>query len=234
MRHHFYGVSHTRIISTTSAWPKSTNVWMTDLLRGARWEILDICSCVLWAGWGSQTINRNSMCFCFMCIADWWCPFPLLGMWSWACLSWTFSLKSLFQPLTVLRSLELWMAIKSHASSHANFDGSCHHHLAFVLVSAWRLVLSRLLSGRQWVREDAAFEWRWAQAGRSRGSRRLRVSVGGTWWRGGCAATSAHSRAWPLPPLGSIRSSAPELTDQLILDETEDVLDAAAFFRLCG
>lgn len=131
----------------------------------------------------------------------------------------------------------------SRAGSHADFDGSRHHHLAFVLVPAWRLVLPRLLSGRQWVREDAAFERRRTQAGCSRRGGGLGVSVGGTRRKGGRggggrggggAATGAHSRARPLAPLGSVGSSAPELADQLVLDETEDVLDPAAFLRLGG
>lgn len=119
--------------------------------------------------------------------------------------------------------------------SHTDFDGSCHHHLAFVLVSAWGLVLSRLFSRRQWVRQDTTLEWCRAQAGCPWRGGGLRVSVRGTCWSGrgrGRATASTHSRAWPLTSLGSTRCSAPELTDQLILDKAEDVLDSAAFFWL--
>lgn len=215
---------------------------MTELMRGAIWAILNGCQCVLWAGRGQSLVTNRKLKRHLLLTS---CP----NVYRWlkmsisagdVILSLSFMdsftevcsvvISSSPQPVTVNCHL-IW------ACSHADLDGGRHHHLAFVLVSAWRLVLPRLLSGRQWVREDAAFERRWTKTGCSWRSGWLRVSVGRTWWRGGRggrAATCAHSWAWPLTPLGSIWSSAPELTDQLIPDETEDVLDPAALFRLCG
>lgn len=209
---------------------------------GAIWETLKGCLCVLWAGGQSLVTNRKQKWHVFLTSCQSVYRWLMMSISTAGDVILSLSFMDIFTEVSgvVINSALKPGTVNCHliwARSHADFDGSRHHHLAFVLVSAWRLVLARLLSGRQWVREDAAFEWRWTQAGSSRRGRRLRVSVGGARWRGGWggrAASSAHSRAWPLPPLGSIRSSAPELTDQLVLDETEDVLDAAAFFGLCS
>lgn len=122
---------------------------------------------------------------------------------------------------------------ESSMRSNANFDGGRHDHLALVLVSARGLVLPGLLSGRQRVGQDAAFERRRAEAGRSRRRGWLRVSDGGMRRRRGAAA-GAHSGAGPLSPFGSVGRPAPQLAHQLVLDEAEDVLDAAALLRLGG
>lgn len=91
-----------------------------------------------------------------------------------------FSLMSLKESLTPHHSLLLCDKLHSSVWSHTDFDGSCHDHLAFVFVSARRLVLPTVLSGRQRVREDATFEWCRSQAGRSWRSGGFRVSVGRT------------------------------------------------------
>lgn len=213
---------------------------MTELLRGAIRGILNGCQGVLWAGRGQSLVTNRKLKWHLFLTS---CP----NAYRWLKMSisagdviLSLSFLDSFTEVSsvVINSSSQPVTVNCHliwACSHADLDGSRHHHLAFVLVSAWRLVLPRLLSGRQWVREDAAFERRWTQTGCSRRSGGLRVSVGRTQrggGRGGRAATRAHSRAWPLTPLGSIWSSAPELTDQLILDEAEDVLDPAALFRL--